>query len=102
MDLEGVRQRLGTAARIASAASLAMGLALSICTTARAQGADPSSPKQAPSVLTADTLTYDTNNQLITATGDVEISTGQPSAARPTRSATTSAPARCSPTATWC
>ena len=76
MDLKGVRQRLGTAARIASAASLAMGLALSICTTARAQGADPSSPKQAPSVLTADTLTYDSNNQLITATGDVEISTG--------------------------
>ena len=63
-------------AGIASAASLAMGLALSICTTARAQGADPSSPKQAPSVLTADTLTYNSNNQLITATGDVEISTG--------------------------
>ena len=101
MDLKGVRQRLGTAARIASATSLAMGPALSICTTARAQGADPSSPKQAPSVLTADTLTYDSNNQLITATGDVEISTGSRRfLADQVRYDQRTA--RCSPTATWC
>ena len=33
--------------------------------------------RQAPSVLTSDTLTYDTKNELVTATGNVEISTGQ-------------------------
>ena len=77
MDLKGVRQRLGAAARIASAASLAMGLALADMTAPRAQGPDPDSPGQAPSVLTAETLVYSSNDQLITATGDVEISTGR-------------------------
>jgi LPS-assembly protein len=76
MDLKGVRHRLGAAARIASAAVPAMALALAISAVARAQGADPNSPKQAPSVLTANTLVYDSTNQLITASGDVEISTG--------------------------
>ena len=77
MDLNGVRRRLGAAARIASAASLAMGLALAGAAVTRAQAPDPDSPKQAPSVLTAETLVYNSNNQLITATGDVEISTGR-------------------------
>lgn len=38
---------------------------------------DPNAVGKAPSVLTADTLVYDTEHGVVTAMGNVEISTGQ-------------------------
>ena len=46
-------------------------------TMPRAQEPDPNAPSQAPSVLTADTLIYDSVSDVITARGNVEISTGR-------------------------
>ena len=69
--------KAGTRARRAAigiAAALAVLLGSS---PVAAQELDPNAPGEAPSVLTADTLTYDSVNEVITATGDVEISTGQ-------------------------
>lgn len=65
-------------ARRRPVAARALAAALLLATpTALAQTTDPNSPEQAPSVLTSDTLTYDTENELVIATGNVEISTGQ-------------------------
>ena len=54
--------------------ALAAGVLL-VASAARA--ADQDEPGKAPSVLTADTVVYDSEHKIVTATGDVEISTGQ-------------------------
>ena len=62
--------------RPVAAPALAAALLLA-AQTAPAQTPDPNSPEQSPSVLTSDTLTYDTENETVTASGNVEISTGK-------------------------
>ena len=63
--------------RPVAVSALAAALLLSSAGAGIGQAPDPSSPTQSPSVLTSDTLTYDSKNDIITATGNVEISTGQ-------------------------
>ena len=63
--------------RPVAVSALAAALLLSSAGAGLGQAPDPSSPAQSPSVLTSDTLTYDSKNEIITATGNVEISTGQ-------------------------
>ncbi|MGD9510853.1 MAG: LPS-assembly protein LptD [Geminicoccaceae bacterium] len=65
-------------ARRRPVAAPALAAALLLATPAAlAQTTDPNSPEQSPSVLTSDTLTYDTESEVVVATGNVEISTGE-------------------------
>ena len=70
MSLRGARRRSIAAAAMASVLLWTMA-------TATAQQPDPDTPGEAPSVLTADTVTNNSATGVMTANGDVEISTGR-------------------------
>ena len=70
MSQRGARRRSIAAAAMASVLLWTMA-------TATAQQPDPDAPGEAPSVLTADTVTNNSATGVMTANGDVEISTGR-------------------------
>lgn len=76
MSQDRARGRPVPAAALVAAFLLASS-ATALGQTGSAPPPDPNSPDQSPSVLTADTLTYDSRNEVVTATGNVEISTGR-------------------------
>ena len=66
MSQDRARRRPVAAPALAAALLLATPAAL-------AQTPDPDSPEQSPSVLTSDTLTYDTENEVVTASVGISL-----------------------------
>ena len=79
MHLRGARRRSSAATRRRRTVRLlAVTLALMLAqAAAQAAETDPNAVGKAPSVITSDTLIYDTEHGIVTASGNVEISTNQ-------------------------
>ena len=79
MHPRGARRRSSAATRRRRTVRLlAVTLALLLAqAAAQAAETDPNAVGKAPSVITSDTLIYDTEHGIVTATGNVEISTNQ-------------------------
>jgi len=79
MHPRGARRRSSAATRRRRTVRLlAVTLALMLAqAAAQAAETDPNAVGKAPSVITSDTLIYDTEHGIVTASGNVEISTNQ-------------------------